>query len=53
MTNRKVGHSMQLSPHTVDVHLRHMYRKLNIKSRVELTRIVLARAAPRRATHGI
>ena len=53
MTNRKVGDSMQLSPHTVDVHLRHMYRKLNIKSRVELTRIVLARAAPRRATHGI
>ena len=53
MTNRKVGESMHLSPHTVDVHLRHMYRKLNIRSRVELTRIVLRRAKPRRAAHRI
>jgi DNA-binding CsgD family transcriptional regulator len=43
MTNRMVGESLQLSPHTVDVHLRHMYRKLNIRSRVDLTRIVLGR----------
>jgi ATP/maltotriose-dependent transcriptional regulator MalT len=53
MTNRKVGESMHLSPHTVDVHLRHMYRKLNIRSRVELTRIVLRRAKPGRAAHRI
>jgi DNA-binding CsgD family transcriptional regulator len=29
-----------LSPHTVDAHLRHIYRKLGIASRVELARMV-------------
>jgi DNA-binding CsgD family transcriptional regulator len=33
---------MFLSVHTVAFHLRHVYRKLNIGSRVELTRLAVA-----------
>jgi DNA-binding CsgD family transcriptional regulator len=49
MTNRKVAEHMHLSPHTVDFHLRHIFRKLDISSRVELARIVLARIESSRA----
>lgn len=50
-TNRDAGELLFLSPHTVDYHLRSIYRKLDIRSRVELPRIVLeyehpAAAAP-------
>jgi DNA-binding CsgD family transcriptional regulator len=41
LTNVQVGKSMFLSRHTVDFHLRHIFRKLNVHSRVELTRHVL------------
>jgi DNA-binding CsgD family transcriptional regulator len=41
LTNREVGAAMFLSPHTVDFHLRQLFRKLEIGSRVELTRVVL------------
>jgi DNA-binding CsgD family transcriptional regulator len=41
-TNRVVAERLFLSPHTVNTHLRHAFTKLNISSRVELTRIVLA-----------
>ena len=41
LTNSEVGTQMFMSRHTVGVHLRHMFRKLAIKSRVELTRIVI------------
>ncbi len=34
-----------LSHHTIDAHLRHIYRKLGIRSRVELTRVVAERGA--------
>jgi DNA-binding CsgD family transcriptional regulator len=47
MTNRVVAERMRLSPHTIDVHLRHIFRKLNIKSRVALARVVLARSHAR------
>jgi DNA-binding CsgD family transcriptional regulator len=40
MSNREVAARVILSPHTVGAHLRHMFRKLDISSRVELTRIV-------------
>jgi DNA-binding CsgD family transcriptional regulator len=40
LTNRKVAARLFLSPHTVDAHLRHIYRKLGIASRVELARMV-------------
>jgi DNA-binding CsgD family transcriptional regulator len=40
LTNREAGRRVFMSPHTVDAHLRHIFRKLNINSRVELARIV-------------
>jgi DNA-binding CsgD family transcriptional regulator len=40
LTNREVATRLLLSPHTVDAHLRHIYRKLGIRSRVELARLV-------------
>jgi DNA-binding CsgD family transcriptional regulator len=40
MTNRQVGERLFVSPHTVDAHLRHIFNKLGIRSRVELARIV-------------
>jgi DNA-binding CsgD family transcriptional regulator len=41
LTNREVGDRLLVSRHTVDAHLRHIYRKLGIRSRVELTRVVV------------
>jgi sigma-54 dependent transcriptional regulator, acetoin dehydrogenase operon transcriptional activator AcoR len=45
LTNRGVGARLFLSPHTVDFHLRQIYRKLGVRSRVELARL----AGPARA----
>jgi DNA-binding CsgD family transcriptional regulator len=42
LTNREVADRLFVSPYTVDADLRHIYRKLNIRSRVELTRMVAA-----------
>jgi DNA-binding CsgD family transcriptional regulator len=41
MTNRATADVLILSPHTVDAHLKHMYLKLGIHSRVELTVLAL------------
>ena len=41
-TNRDAADRLFLSPHTVSSHLRHAFAKLDINSRVELTRIVVA-----------
>jgi DNA-binding CsgD family transcriptional regulator len=43
LTNVKVADRMFLSRHTVDFHLRQVFRKLQVGSRVELTRIALER----------
>jgi DNA-binding CsgD family transcriptional regulator len=43
LTNRAVAARLFVSPHTVSTHLRHVFAKLGVGSRVELTRMVLAR----------
>ncbi|TKK76076.1 hypothetical protein FDA38_27010 [Kribbella jiaozuonensis] len=43
LTNRAIADELNVSPHTVESHLRHVFRKLDIRSRVELTRLVLTR----------
>jgi DNA-binding CsgD family transcriptional regulator len=40
LSNRQIGQCVYLSRHTVDFHLRRVYRKLDISSRVQLTRLV-------------
>lgn len=39
LTNRQVAKELFVSPHTVGFHLRQIYRKLSIQSRVDLARI--------------
>ena len=39
-TNREVGAQLFLSPKTIEWHLSHVYRKLGIGSRTELTRVL-------------
>jgi DNA-binding CsgD family transcriptional regulator/tetratricopeptide (TPR) repeat protein len=41
LTNQQIADQMYLSMHTVAFHLRAVYRKLGIRSRVELTRLVM------------
>ena len=41
MTNRAVAEELTVSRHTVDAHLKHIYVKLGIHSRVELTALAL------------
>jgi DNA-binding CsgD family transcriptional regulator len=44
MTNRQVGERLFISRHTVDAHLRHIFRKLGINSRVGLAHLVALHA---------
>jgi DNA-binding CsgD family transcriptional regulator len=41
LTNREVAERLFLSPHTVNGHLRNIYTKLGINSRVDLTRVAI------------
>src|SRR6266568_3668351 len=43
LTNRDAAERLFVSPHTVGTHLRHVFTKLDVNSRVELTRIALER----------
>jgi len=44
-TNREVGEQLFLSPHTVNAHLRQIFAKLEVRSRVELARLAAQRDA--------
>lgn len=43
MTNRGIAEELHISRHTVDAHLKHVYLKLGIHSRVELTVLAMQR----------
>ncbi|WP_213450137.1 helix-turn-helix domain-containing protein [Rhizomonospora bruguierae] len=48
LTNAQVAERMFLSRHTIDFHLRKIFNRLDIRSRVELTRVALRAAEVRR-----
>ncbi|WP_030745000.1 response regulator transcription factor [Streptomyces sp. NRRL F-5135] len=41
LSNRAVAERLVVSPHTVDTHLRRIYAKLSVRSRVQLVRHAL------------
>lgn len=45
-TNRQIAGQLFLSPHTVGTHLRHVYEKLSVHSRVELTHALSSAPRP-------
>jgi DNA-binding CsgD family transcriptional regulator len=46
LTNKDIAQRLSVSPHTVDAHMKHMYTKLDIHSRVELTVLALQHRTP-------
>jgi DNA-binding CsgD family transcriptional regulator len=46
MNNRSIAEELHLSRHTVDAHLKHVYLKLDIHSRVQLTVLALQHGVP-------
>ncbi len=52
MTNQQIARRLFLSPHTVNYHLRQIFRKLGINSRVELARIAQELGGERRDEPG-
>jgi transcriptional regulator of acetoin/glycerol metabolism/DNA-binding CsgD family transcriptional regulator len=52
LTNREAAERLFLSHHTVGFHLRSIYRKLNVTSRVDLTRVAVEQSPFTVAPHG-
>lgn len=46
MANRRIAEELSVSHHTVDAHLKHVYLKLDIHSRVELTVLAMQHRIP-------
>ena len=44
LTNREVAERLFVSPHTVNTHRRQVFAKLEVKSRVDLTRLAIERS---------
>jgi DNA-binding CsgD family transcriptional regulator len=44
-TNREVGAALFLSPKTIETHLGHIYRKLNLRSRTQLAALIASEGA--------
>jgi len=51
LTNRQIAHRVFLSPHTVNYHLRQIFRKLGINSRVELASLARTHLSEEMARH--
>ena len=50
-TNKEIAERLWLSPYTVDTHMRHVFAKLGLRSRVALARVVAERGSPMPSTN--